>query len=358
VPNGSLVNLPVDFHRLLPIVAVGAVALVAAVLVTRGLGGGSTTAGAQQVLDRALKEEPHSGALNMRVSFSLQTAARQVTVADTVASGVGTDTAPGQPAKESFHFTENVAGKDPVSFDQLSTGKRGYIRVDGQWYQLSDAQYKRVFKPDKNESFVEALGFDPRRWVHDPKIESTNARVSGVAANQIVGDANADVVLTDLGFYKPGNSSSAEAQKFVDTIKNASKTGTMSLFAGKQDGILRKLSVNTVADASKSRPPLKASITFTLGLDKVNQPVKIVEPTGALPPSRIADIPRAKLGSQADDVFGAPTRSSGTGAHRKHRSKGAAGTQRTPKRNRQAYVSCVQSATDLSALERCQALLP
>jgi hypothetical protein len=378
------VNVSVDFHRLLPIVAVGAVALVAAVLVTRGVGGGSTAAGAQQVLDRALKEEPRSGALDVRVSFALQTGARRITVANTVVSGVGANAAPGNPSKQSFHFTENVAGKVPVSFDQLSTGGRGYIRVDGRWYRLSDAQYKRVFKPGESKSFVNALGFDPRRWISGPKIESTNGRVNGVVANQISGRANPDLVLSDLGFYEPARTSSVDAQKFADTIKSASRSGTMNLSAGKQDGILRKLSVNTVADASKSNPPLRASIAFTLGLDKVNQPVKVVEPTGALPPSRIAGIPRAKLGSQADAVLGAPTGPSGAGRHTKKPVKSAPrtkhapkpvksapptkhapkpakstpGTKHTPKRSRQAYVSCVQSAQDLPTLERCQALLP
>jgi len=64
-------------------------------------------------------------------------------------------------------------------------------------------------------------------------------------------------------------------------------------------------------------------------------------------------------------ILVAPSKSSkspGTGgtARRPHEKahKKAAGTQRHPKRSQKAYVSCVQGAGDLAALERCQALLP
>jgi len=85
----------------------------------------------------------------------------------------------------------------------------------------------------------------------------------------------------------------------------------------------------------------------------------VTEPKNALPPSRIAGIPRAKLGTQADEVLGPPhqPKPSGTGDQRRIRQQGhAVGTKTKP--SRQAYVSCVQAAQDLAALERCQALLP
>jgi hypothetical protein len=352
------VNLSLDLHRLLPIAAVGVVALAAAVLVARGVGGGSTAASARQVLDRAFQEEPKSAALNMRVGFSLEAAGRQITVADTVVSGEAADTAAGKPDQERFRWSEQVAGQEPVVLDQIATGGRGYIKVDGQWYRLSPEQYKRVFESDaEDKTLVESLGFDPRHWLRDPKLESTNTHVGGVVANQISGDVNGDAVLTDLGFYE--GASSARAQQFADTIKGAAKKGHMDLFAGKQDGILRKLSVTAQADASKNVPPLRGTLTFALGLNKVNQPVKVEEPKGALPPARIADIPKAKLGSQADEILGPSGngKPSGTGGQRRTRQqRHAAGTKARP--SRQSYITCVQGAQDVAALERCQALLP
>ena len=354
-------NLSADLQRLLPILAVGVVALAVAVLVTRGVGGDST-ASAQQVLDRAIKEEPKSAALDMRVSFTLQGGGKATKVADTTASGVGADTGPGKPAKENVHYSERFAGRAPVSYDQLSTGERGYIRVDGQWYELSPEQYVRVFEPDTNENFVESLGFDPRRWIRDPRVESTNARVGGVEANHITGELNAEAVLTDLGFYTAGNVDSAQARQFAGVIREATKSGSVDLFAGKQDGIIRKLSVNARVDASRNVPPVTANLTFAFALDKVNQPVTVQQPGGALPSARIADIPRAKLGESADEVFGTVTKPDGAAGKPKEPAKkdAPAPTQgkTAPKRSAGAYLSCVQQAGNLAALERCQAVLP
>jgi hypothetical protein len=103
------------------------------------------------------------------------------------------------------------------------------------------------------------------------------------------------------------------------------------------------------------------TLSFALGIDKVNQPVDVVAPKGALPPARIADIPRAKLGNRADKVFGpaakpaqGPAPKRGHARTRPHAPPAPA----TAKRSRQAYVSCVQGAQDLATLDRCQALLP
>ena len=347
-------NLSVDLHRLLPIAAVGFVALLAALLVTRGLREGSTTAGARQVFDRALQTEPRSGAVNMRVNAVLQSQGRSITVADTVLTGVGAEAQGGRPRQASMRWSERLAGQKPVQVDELASGNRGYIRVDGVWYRLSPAQTNRVFASTGNgETLIQSLGFDPRHWLTDPKLESTNAHVGGVRANQISGDVDVQRVLADLGLYK--GAAAARAQQFA----GASGKAHVDLFAGKQDGILRRMSATAETGASKNAPPLRGTLTFTLGIDKVNEPVKVTEPKNALPPSRIAAIPRAKLGTQADKVLGPPPQAkpSGTGGQRRTpQQRHAAGTRTKP--SGQAYVSCVQGAQDLAALERCQALLP
>jgi hypothetical protein len=352
------VSLSFDTHRLLPIFAVGAVALAAAVLVARGVGGGSTAASAQQVLDRALKEEPRSGGVNMRANVSVELPGNQF-ASEVVMTGAGADAVAGKPDQGRTHWSERETGKASAVHDEVAVGNRGYIGVDGRWYRVTPAQYKRLFDSSKGDSLFQSQGFDPRRWIKKPKLESTTSHVGGVEANQISGDVDAEAVFDELGVYK--GASSPQAQRVVDAIRAAPKDGTINLFVGKQDGILRKLSVVSRADASKGVPPLRLTLSFALGLDKVNQPIKVTEPKGALPPARIADIPRATLGSRADKVFG-PAAEPGqkrarTGGHGRTRSRKGA-TPTTAKRSRQAYVSCVQGAQDLATLERCQALLP
>jgi hypothetical protein len=351
------VNLSVSpsLHRLLPIVAVGVIAIVAVLLVARGLGGGSGTS-AQQVLDRALQKDAASAEFNVRVTFGIDNGGKGTTLVNRVVTGSGNETA------QRRHFSDTVAGKDQVTFDELASGGKGYIQVDGRWYELSDAQYQRVFPPGKSSSFIEALGFDPRRWMRDPKLE-TAANVGGVEANHLSGAVDANTALADLGFYE--GAATPAAKEVVAAIKASTKHGTMDLFAGKQDGILRKLAVTAQTDPAHGTR-LRSTLTFALGLDKVNQPVKVEAPTNALPPARIASIPRSKLGDEADDILGVPTatkskpeRSGHGGAARKHH-KAATGTphKAKPKRSEKAYVNCVQAAEDLAALDRCQPLLP
>jgi hypothetical protein len=352
------VSLSFDTHRLLPIVAVGAVALAAAVLVARGVGGGSTAASARQVLDRALTEEPKSGGINVRVNVSVELPGNQI-ASQLVMTGAAADAVAGRPEQGRTHWSERDFGKASVVHDEVAVGSRGYIGVDGRWYRVAPAQYKRLFDSGKNDSLFRSEGFDPRHWIKNPKLESTTSHVAGVEANQISGDMDAEKVLDELGVYK--GASSPQAQRVVDAIRAAPKDGTINLFVGKQDGILRKLSVVTQADASKGVPPLRLTLSFALGLDKVNQPIKVTEPKGALPPARIADIPRAKLGNRADEVFGPAAKPgqkrASTGGHGRTRPRKGA-TPTTAKRSRQAYVSCVQGAQNLATLEHCQALLP
>jgi hypothetical protein len=349
--NLSLPNLsvPPSVQRLLPIVGIGVIAIVAVLLIARGLGGGSS-ASAQQVLDRALKEDARTGEFNVRVTFGIDNGGQSTTLVNRVVTGAGSDVA------QRMRFSDTVAGKGQVSFDEVAVGGKGYIQVDGRWYRLSDAQYKRVFPPGESGSFVQALGFDPRHWMRDPKLE-TSANVGGVEANHVSGDVDADTALAEMGFYE--GATTPAAKQVVAAIKASTKHGTMDLFAGKQDGILRKLTVTAQTNPAQGTQ-VRSTLTFALGLDKVNQPVKVEAPKSALPPASIATIPRAKLGDEADDILGVPssTKSSGTSGGTRKQHKAGAGAQHKPKRSAQSYVSCVQAAQDLAALDRCQALLP
>jgi hypothetical protein len=145
-------------------------------------------------------------------------------------------------------------------------------------------------------------------------------------------------MLTDLDAFEVDPTDSPASRRVTAAIKAAPKRGTMDFQAGKQDGILRKGSVNGQMNAMVGTTPLHIALTLTFAFTDVNQPVTVRAPKGALSPSRIRRLSRAKLGSLANDVFGA----------------------RTGKRRRggRSYVTCVGAAKDLIALERCQKLLP
>src|SRR5207253_2492672 len=78
LPTGSVVNLPVDFHRVLPIAAIGLVAIVAGLLVVHGLGGSSSggssaSSGPAQVLDQTFSGHgASSGKFEVTAAVALQ----------------------------------------------------------------------------------------------------------------------------------------------------------------------------------------------------------------------------------------------------------------------------------------------
>ena len=349
-------NLPADVQRLLPIIAVVLVALGAAVLVTRGLGG-EAAGSAQQVLDRAIQEEPHSAAVSMRLTFAVKNAStgKGATAVDWIASGDLTDSSQGNLSNGRIHLAERTANQTPVSLDEVAAGDQGFIRLGGRWYRVSPAQYKRIFRPGGKTSLIEALEFDPRKWIRDPKLEGT-ARVDGVEANHLSGDVDTDAMLTDMDFYKQDPNESASERRLTQFVRSAKKHGNADLYAGKQDGILRKLSVTSRIEPSGGGAPLRGTLTFAVGFGKVNQPVKVAAPGNALPPARIAQIPRSKLGGEADEVLG-PASAPPAASHAPKRHARARPHHRTRPTTKR-YLNCVQAAEDLQALERCQALLP
>jgi len=278
------------------LVAVAVVALGAAVLVVRGLGGKDTGEKAQQVLDRAVKEEAKSAAVEMHLTTTITAPVRGAGGRfEWRLAGRGTGLTSGR-ATGSFHVDERSPGERPVSLDELSTGSQGFIRVDGRWYRLSSTQYERVFERDDA---------NPLRWMVNPTSMGTTT-VDGVDANRIRGDANVNEMLTDLDAFEAGSADSPAQRRVVAAIKAAPKRGSMDIGAGKQDGILRKGSVSGQMNTTLGTTPLHVALAFTFAFTDVNQPVTVRAPKHALPPSRIRRLSRAKLGSAAGDVFVAP----------------------------------------------------
>jgi hypothetical protein len=320
------VNLPADYQRVLPILLVAVVALGAAVLVVRGLGGTDKTTKAQQIIDRAAKQELESGTVQMHMTTSISSPARGVNgTFEWNLSGQGSNLSGGRKTGR-FHITEQGPGERPVSLDELSTGTEGFIRVGGSWYRLSDSQYRRIFKSDDT---------DPLRWIVNPKLAGTT-RVDGVEANDIRGAANMNTMLADLDAFEGDPTDSPAARRVASAIKAAPKQGSMDLQVGKHDGVLRRGSIRGQVDAVIGTTPLEMALALTFSFTDVNEPVRVEAPQRALPPSLLGRVPRAKLGSQAHDIFGA----------------------RKPRRGPRSYVTCVSDAPNLAALERCQSLLP
>jgi hypothetical protein len=365
------VKLPSDLHRLAPFIAVAVLALAGLVLVTRGISGGGageTGANANEVLDKAFTEGPRTGVLDLKAVITAEVAgARQATLGGTYsASGpFAQRTNPAQQDKADLKVSEtDGAGKD-VNLRMVSTGDRGYVRVAGNWYRLTPQQFKQAFEEEtaagaQSQTVLSDLGFDLQRWIRNPRIVGA-AKVDGVDTHQVSGDLDASAMAADLDEQQAGASGGNE--NFDAFLRDAQKGGKVNVYVGKADGILRKADVTaSYTGQLTEQATMRLTFRFDVGVREINRPQKFVAPKSALPGSSLAALDPDLLGSQADDLRVESTKG---GSKRKSDPSGGKGaTKPAPsgsgaaKRSRQAYINCVQQASDAAALEKCQAFVP
>ena len=346
-------NLPSDLQRLLPFIAVALLAVVGLLLVVRGVGGGGGGAtGAEKKFHVALTELPKSGKVSMSARVNTE-----LTKDGETESGRFVHTATGSyvdaKSKDPFALGENDSttkitedGKTVVT-RSISVNDRGYLQAGGRWYELNKGQARRVFNDEetgRQTTSLKEADFDLEAWTQAPKLDGT-ARVDGVEVERITGTLNVDAMLASL------DSASDSGGNIQQTLAGAQKQGEVELLVGKDDGILRKASVRSQAMLQGPGGSASVNIRFDIAIREPGKPQKITAPANAAPVGAIKDVPRSALGDEKDAIYPAG-KGSGSGGG------SGSGSRSGSKRSSQAYVNCVQQATDTAALERCQAFLP
>ena len=182
--------------------------------------------------------------------------------------------------------------------------------------------------------------------------------VEGVRVVHLTADFDTARALADL---RQAAAQSGQAGQIPNstakTISEAVKDTGVDIYTGESDHLLRKLTVTGRFEGSNPSggQELRGTVRFDLQVSDVNRPQEIRAPRNAVPVSRLGDGP---LGSNLTPGSAARPRRAKPARDRGGRGRtGSAGTQRR-QRTSQAYVSCVQQAQDLPALDKCQALLP
>ena len=334
-------NFPVDFQRLLPIFAVIAVAIAAVALVVRGLGGGGGGAAggaSQQALEQALGGGggAGSGKFNATLAVSLQGVPPQVARPVTAKFSGAFERPKGGKPRFDLEGTLDAAGQN-LSFGVISTGDKAFVKVRGKTYLLPAGQLQQAGTP--NASSLTSLGVDPKSWFTNVRDAGT-ATVAGVAVQHLTADFDAARAVADLRNLAAKSGQGQQVpQSAQTTIADAVKQAKVDLYSGKSDHVLRKLTVvgQLAGSAPSGGPALHGTVNFDLEVTDVNHPQQITTPRNATP------------------IGAAPSRPQGAN-HRTHRTRGTAGAR--SQSSSQAYVSCVQAAPDIQALNKCQALLP
>jgi hypothetical protein len=332
-------TLPSDLHRIAPLIAVAVLAMAGLFVVTRGVGGGGGSGGtdANMVAQKAFSENPKTAVLTAKALVNVEGAGSRSFIF--AATGPVEESGPGKIDKADLEIDESAGARNTV-LRLVSTGDRGFLKADGRWYELSDRQFKNLFAgPAAGGTFVSDLGFDVAKWIKNPKVAGST-RVDGVEVHELSGELDSSAMAADIRRLDSGALDSF--------LQNAQPGGRVSVFAGKADGIVRKIDVT---GAYTGKQAARATVRFEVALVGVNKPQKIEAPESALPAGRIRGIDRKALGSRAEAL------SAGAGGKTK-RNSGTGTKPKSSRRSGQAYVNCVAQAQSGPALEQCQALMP
>ena len=189
-----------------------------------------------------------------------------------------------------------VAGSERSTLAVVSTGRRAFLRMDGQTYEMpSDREraLRGASGPAGPSGQLERLRI--ASWVREPEIVpgpsldgvETDRLRSGV---DVVSATNA--LLEASGQSAPGRPAitGAEAERLTRAVRSA----RLELVTGAEDRLLRRLRLDLELEAGAPPALLRtlgplggATFELELTVDRVNEPVRVRAPKDALPASAL-----------------------------------------------------------------------
>jgi hypothetical protein len=248
------------------------------------------------------------------------------------------------------------SGGSAMQAGAVSTGDKGFLRLQGRAYQLSDALFKRLEASRKqataskgqNGTSLKALGIDPRRWLKDPK-EGGVETLAGVQVIHVSAGIDVPRFVADLAtlLTKAGKlgvtggssqvpSTLTQAQR--DKIVKSVKTAAVDVWSGKDDKALRRIAMHVTFDVPadarpKGTPAQKGTLRFDLAIAELNRPQAIGAPANPRPLSELTTALGQVLGS-------------------------AQGSTQPQTGGSSKYQQCLAAAgTDIAKAQRCAGLL-
>jgi len=189
-----------------------------------------------------------------------------------------------------------VAGPRRSTLSVVSTGRRAFLRMEGQAYEMPPER-ERALRGASGPAGPSAQ-LDRLRiasWVRDPETEP-GPSVDGVETDRL--RSGVDVVsatnalLEASGQAAPGRPAIAGAE--AERLTRAVRSARLELVTGAEDRLLRRLRLDLELEAGAPPALLRtlgplggASFRLELAVDRVNEPVRVRAPKDALPASAL-----------------------------------------------------------------------
>jgi hypothetical protein len=373
--------------RLRLLFSISLCALLGTALVACG-GGSSSNPNPKDVLDKTFGSG-HGKITSADFSLSLKTNASGPQGGTLDASLSGPFESQGSGNLPKFAIQANVNANSSSSGKKInfqggltSTGAAAFVNYKGTDYSVPASIFDRIKTAYAQSSgqqsqnkqsfsqFFKQLGIsNPEDVLTNLKSES-DTDVEGTTTQHVSGDLDVGKLVDDLKSAISGASAlgalggnvpNLPSASQLDQVKGAIKTAHFDLYSGKDDHILRRLTINLsiVPPTGQGNGVNSVDITFDLTLAKVNESQTINAPSGAKPLSVL--FKQLGVNGSALGALGSLGGVPGTGIP-------GAGTPTTPPSGApsgaaggasaaqlQKYLKCVQTSSNPTS---CASLLP
>jgi hypothetical protein len=271
-----------------------------------------------------------------------------------------------------FNFALELASGDrPVTLGAISTGRKGYLSIEGQAFDLGSdayASFKKGYADAQAKSgskgavpSLKSLGIAPMRWLRAPQTTGTED-IAGTTTTHVTSDVDVPKLLADVAVLldkakglKVGGASPIATSLSPDQqrrIGQAVKSAKVDLWVGQADKTLRKLAVDVVLDVPQDQRASMGGlqgghVAFQFTIADLNKAQTIAEPKDARPMSDLQQVLQQLFGSAASGSSSSGSSTTTTPAE----PAPATGPQK-------AYLDCITKAgTDVGEIQQCAGLL-
>lgn len=352
-------------------------ALVAVAAAAFGAGcGGDDRADAEKILNDAFSKRIPSADVRIQATVSLQGEAAGGRPIRIEANGPYIDNPSGLP-KVDLTVRVGPPGGPTVESGYLSTGDRAFVKFQDVFYELPRADVERQIQEARKRrrsggGSLKALGLDPRRWLSRASVEG-DEQVGGVETRHVRGKLDVRRLLEDLNRFIARNRNALSStggsvpqrlpKQFIDTATEVVRAATFDVYAGKDDGILRRLAGRVELDLSKASGSLasnlgRGTVTFSVQFDNVGGKQRVEAPAQARPISELRRLLRGSANSLLGGATGAVSPQASTDSDIGGGSGGGAAAPPSSEQFKR-YGECLDRARpgDIAALQRCSMLL-
>jgi len=366
-----------------------ALLLVLAAAASFGACGGGSDEDAQGVLDKAFSTRIDSANVALDLKISGEGSAQLKDPVQVKLTGPYKNNGAKKLPGFDLDLSVGVAGQT-FTAGLIATGDNVFVDFQGTAYEVGEdsvgklnAQLAQQTGGEQDQS-LKALGIDPANWVRDPKTEG-DEEVAGTNTTHVTGSVDVARLLDDLNkaANKAGQAQGGTTTEIPEEqrkqIAEAVKDPKFDIYVGKDDDILRRLSVDLGFDVPEAQRQgagglQNGNVSFTVEFSDIGGDQKITAPADAKP---IADLlgqfgglgALGALGGGGDTTApgGTPvvppatetTPDTGTPPDTATTTPDAPAPTGPDAEAAQKYIECIQKAdpTDTAALQACSSLV-